>query len=247
MANNTVKIRIDGDASKFNRAMDAVGVAAKRVGGTVRSAFKNVVSAQPVQKGLSAISKGFHTVRDHVEKFKSSAKSAYDEYGGAVEKVTMSTGALMKSMIASQLVVKGLSAIAQGIRMVGEQTANLTRSAISAYADYEQLVGGVDTLFKDASKAVQQYATNAYKTAGLSANAYMDTVTSFSASLIQSLKGDTELAAEKANMAIVDMADNSNKLGTDMFMVQNAYQGFAKQNYTMLDNLKLGGLCFSRV
>lgn len=116
----------------------------------------------------------------------------------------------------------------------------LTKQAVSAYSAYEQLTGGVDTLFKTAYDQVMQYANNAYKTAGLSANAYMDTVTSFSASLIASLDGDTAEAAEKANGAITDMADNANKMGTAMESIQNAYQGFAKQNYTMLDNLKLG-------
>lgn len=118
--------------------------------------------------------------------------------------------------------------------------AALTKASIDQYAEYEQLVGGVDTLFKTASDKVQEYAANAYKTAGMSANEYMDTVTSFSASLIQSLGGDTEKAAQKADQAITDMADNANKMGTGMEMIQNAYQGFAKQNYTMLDNLKLG-------
>lgn len=118
--------------------------------------------------------------------------------------------------------------------------AVLTKNALNNYAEYEQMVGGVDTLFKDSSAKVQKYAANAYKTAGLSANEYMDTVTSFSASLLQSLGGDTEAAADMANVAITDMADNANKMGTDMASIQNAYQGFAKQNYTMLDNLKLG-------
>lgn len=118
--------------------------------------------------------------------------------------------------------------------------AALTKASIAQYAEYEQLVGGVDTLFKTASDKVQEYAANAYKTAGMSANEYMDTVTSFSASLLQSLGGDTEKAAQKADQAITDMADNANKMGTGMEMIQNAYQGFAKQNYTMLDNLKLG-------
>lgn len=118
--------------------------------------------------------------------------------------------------------------------------AALTKASIDQYAEYEQLVGGVDTIFKTASDKVQEYAANAYKTAGMSANEYMDTVTSFSASLLQSLGGDTEKAAQKADQAITDMADNANKMGTGMEMIQNAYQGFAKQNYTMLDNLKLG-------
>lgn len=114
------------------------------------------------------------------------------------------------------------------------------KDAIEAYAEYEQLVGGVETLFKDSSDTVIKNAANAYKTAGMSANEYMATVTSFSASLLQSLGGDTVEAAKKADMAIVDMSDNANKMGTAIESIQNAYQGFAKQNYTMLDNLKLG-------
>lgn len=116
----------------------------------------------------------------------------------------------------------------------------LTKDAIDSYGDYEQLVGGVETLFKNSSQKVIEYANSAYKTAGLSANDYMETVTSFSASLLQSLNNDTAKSAEYANRAITDMADNSNKMGTSMESIQNAYNGFAKQNYTMLDNLKLG-------
>ena len=118
--------------------------------------------------------------------------------------------------------------------------AGLVTASVNAYAEYEQLVGGVDTLFKNSSKKLQEYANEAYKTAGLSANEYMSTVTSFSASLLQSLGNDTEKAAKYANQAVIDMSDNANKMGTDVEMIQNAYQGFAKQNYTMLDNLKLG-------
>ena len=130
-----------------------------------------------------------------------------------------------------------------GAAAVGAAAAGitaLTTAAVNNYAEYEQLVDGVKTLFKQSADVVQQYAANAYKTAGMSANEYMETVTSFSASLLQSLDGDTNAAAEKANLAITDMSDNANKMGTDMEMIQNAYQGFAKQNYTMLDNLKLG-------
>jgi phage-related protein len=134
---------------------------------------------------------------------------------------------------AAKVGAAALTAAATGV-------AALTKASINQYAEYEQLVGGVDTLFKTASDKVQQYAANAYKTAGMSANEYMNTVTSFSASLLQSLGGDTEKAAQIADQAITDMADNANKMGTSMEMIQNAYQGFAKQNYTMLDNLKLG-------
>lgn len=123
---------------------------------------------------------------------------------------------------------------------VGTATVAITKKAVDAYADYEQLVGGVETLFKDSSGKLMEYANNAFMTAGLSANEYMETATSFSASLLQSLGGDTEKAADYADRAITDMSDNANKMGTSMEMIQNAYQGFAKQNYTMLDNLKLG-------
>ena len=121
------------------------------------------------------------------------------------------------------------------------------KAIVSAYADYEQLVGGVETLFGESSKKMLEYANQAYKTAGLSANAYMETATSFSASMLSSLGGDTEKAADYANRAIIDMSDNANKMGTSMEMIQNAYQGFAKQNYTMLDNLKLGKIRYCRV
>ena len=123
-----------------------------------------------------------------------------------------------------------------GTAAVGAAAAGitaLTTAAVNNYAEYEQLVGGVETLFKTNSDKVVKYAESAYKTAGLSANAYMETVTSFSASLLQSLGGDTEAAVEYADMAITDMSDNANKIGTSMEMIQNAYQGFAKQNYTI--------------
>lgn len=140
--------------------------------------------------------------------------------------------------------LKGIGTIAKwGVAtasVAATATAALVKSAVTAYSDYEQLVGGVETLFKDSASEVQKYAANAYQTAGLSANEYMETVTGFSASLLQSLDGDTKAAAEKANVAITDMSDNANKMGTSMESIQNAYQGFAKQNYTMLDNLKLG-------
>lgn len=130
--------------------------------------------------------------------------------------------------------------IATGLAVASTAVVAVGKAAISSYADYEQLVGGVETLFDESSATVIANAQNAYKTAGMSANEYMETVTSFSASLLQSLGGDTKAAADKADMAITDMSDNANKMGTSIEMIQNAYQGFAKQNYTMLDNLKLG-------
>ena len=108
-----------------------------------------------------------------------------------------------------------------------EAIGALVKESIDAYADYEQLVGGVETLFKESAEEVQKYAENAYKTAGMSANEYMETVTGFSASLLQSLNGDTAAAAEKANLAITDMSDNANKMGSDLESIKSAYAGFA--------------------
>lgn len=148
-------------------------------------------------------------------------------------------GDLLKANILSDVIVGGIKALGNAVKQVGSTIINIGKNALDSYADYEQLVGGVETLFKDNANTVEQYANNAYKTAGLSANDYMETVTSFSASLLQSLNGDTAKVAEVSDMAVTDMADNANKMGTDMTSIQNAYQGFAKQNYTMLDNLKL--------
>lgn len=161
---------------------------------------------------------------DAMDETTNKAQTTSGKIGSAFSKVG---GAILKGV--------GVAAAAATTGIVA-----LGKSSISAYADYEQLVGGVETLFKDSAGIVQGYAENAYKTAGLSANEYMETVTSFSASLLQSLDGDTAAAAEKADLAITDMSDNANKMGTSMESIQNAYQGFAKQNYTMLDNLKLG-------
>lgn len=164
---------------------------------------------------------------DDMEEEIDDAGDAADKSSGKFEKF----GSVLKGIGAAM----GAVAVAAGAAAV-----SLGKEVIAAYADYEQLVGGVDTLFKESSQELQTYAANAYKTAGMSANDYMETVTSFSASLISSLGGDTEAAVKYADMAITDMSDNANKMGTDMELIQNAYQGFAKQNYTMLDNLKLG-------
>lgn len=163
-------------------------------------------------------------------------KNGFDDAGqGAIK-----FGDLLKANVLGDFITSGLKTIAGAVKQVGSTLLDVGKDALDSYADYEQLIGGVETLFKDNANTVENYANNAYKTAGLSANEYMETVTSFSASLLQSLNGDTAKSAQVADMAITDMADNANKMGTDMTSIQNAYQGFAKQNYTMLDNLKLG-------
>ena len=147
----------------------------------------------------------------------------------------------LKAMFSKELIMGGLNMMKDGIVAVGKATASLAKEVVSAYADFEQLQGGVQKLFgSEASQTVIKNATQAYKTAGLSANEYMETVTGFAASLVSSLGGDTEQAARMADIAIRDMADNANTFGTSMESIQAAYQGFAKGQYTMLDNLKLG-------
>lgn len=192
---------------------------------------------------------------DGYEKKLNEAKSSASSFGGAFGKVASGIGT------ATKVVASAVGVVSTGI-------GALTASAVKSYATYEQLEGGVETLFGTGGQNLQDFidnfdgtveqatetyekltnaqntvmanASNAYKTAGMSANEYMETVTSFSASLIQSLGGDTEKASEYADKAITDMSDNANKMGTSMESIENAYQGFAKQNYTMLDNLKLG-------
>ena len=183
-----------------------------------------------------------------------------DQASGNLSKITDKLGNGLKT--AAKIGTAAVGAAATGI-------AALTKAAVDNYAEYEQLIGGVETLFGTGGKSIEEYAAgvgktvedvkreyrslefaqqsvmngaaDAYKTAGLSANEYMSTVTSFSAALISSLEGDTNTAAELADRAIIAMSDNANKMGTSMEMIQNAYQGFAKQNYTMLDNLNTTG------
>jgi phage-related protein len=185
---------------------------------------------------------------------------AKDEASGNISKISEKLGSGLKT--AAKI---GTAAVSTAMGAV----VALTKQAVESYAQYEQLVGGVQTLFGAGGKSVEEYAESvgksvdevkeeykslmssefavlenaaqAYKSAGLSANAYLETVTSFSASLLQSLEGDTEAAADYADMAVTDMADNANKMGTSIESLQTTYAGFAKQNYTMLDNLNTMG------
>lgn len=159
------------------------------------------------------------------------SKTNFSKVTAGLKKVGAMAGTVVKAT--AKVTAAGVGAASTGV-------AALVASSVKAYSNYEQLVGGVDTLFKNSSLTVQKYANDAYKTAGLTANEYMDTVTSFSANLLQSLGGDTKKAAEYGNMAVVDMADNANKMGTDMSSIIETYQSLAKGNYEMLDNLKLG-------
>lgn len=184
-------------------------------------------SAKNTAETLEDVDKKADGAGDSVEDAGQSAKNA--DSGFTTWKATLAN-------LASTAITKVVS----GCTQLAEKMADVTKSAVGHYAEYEQLVGGVETLFKDSSGKLIDYAEKAYKTAGMSSNQYMDTATSFAASLIQGLGGDTAKAVELTNLAITDMSDNANKMGTDIGSIQDAYQGFAKQNYTMLDNLKLG-------
>lgn len=196
----------------------------KTVTDEVTEASKRLKTAQEGVANVKVDGSSMSGLRDAVT-------SVGDRAGAAGKAIVDGIGSGIQA--ASQMAAAGLLAL-------GTQAVAITKGAVSEYATWEQAVGGIDTLFKDASGTVQGFADEAFKTAGVSANEYMTQVTSFSASLISSLDGDTTAAAEVANQAMIDMSDNANKMGTDIASIQNTYQGFAKQNYTMLDNLKLG-------
>lgn len=211
--------KLTKEANKFQSTVK------KAVGGSESEMNK---FAKDVQKPVS----GFKKLKDSIK---------------AVDKTSLKTITKAITDLNSKIskgLVSGAKKAAKAIAKIGAAGAAgfaaLATASVKGYGDYEQLVGGVETLFKDSKNTVMKYANDAYKTAGMSANEYMETVTGFSASLLQSLGGDTKKAADKSNLALTDMSDNANKMGTDMESIKNAYSGFAKQNYTMLDNLKLG-------
>lgn len=173
------------------------------------------------------------------------AEKSTDDLGDSVEDAgkkakTSSDGFTVFKGILANLGTQVINSVVNGLKSLSGALINIGKQAVGNYKAYQQLTGGVETLFGESADKVMQYSNVAYKTAGISANEYMEQITSFSASLISSLGGDTAKASEYGNRAIIDMSDNANKMGTSMQMIQNAYQGFAKQNYTMLDNLKLG-------
>lgn len=216
------------------RVTSSVGSALSGLSSKVTSAGCSAFSRLPsvVQSGVSRAFSGVGRVASGaLGGLRSAAGSACGGVKGAMSSMASGVGSAMSAMAKAAAV--GAAALGAAFVAVGKQ-------ALDSYASWEQLVGGVDTLFGDASAQVQQYAANAYRTAGMSANTYMETVTGFSASLLQGLGGDTAKAAEVADMAVTDMSDNANKMGTSIDSIRDAYQGFAKDNYDMLDNLKLG-------
>ena len=221
-------------------------LAKAKIAPVIRAKDKATQTVNKVKNGLKTvgktIAKPFVAVKDLATPILNKVKNTVKSVGSAVAKPVvaikdMATAGLSKIKNLLGTLAKGAS-IAVGV--AGAGVGAIAGGAISEGAKLQQSKGGVETLYgDDASKLVLDNANKAYQTAGLSANAYMETVTSFSASLLNSLGGDTNKSAEIANMAIIDMADNANKFGTDMESIQNAYQGFAKQNYTIKSNSPL--------
>ena len=210
---------------------------------------KNETTIKKTQAALTSSEADIRKTKTQMQDLgEKAAKAGQDagELGLAVEnsgkqaKDAANDGYTVFKNVLANLATQAISKAIEGAKRLGTAIVEVGKQSLASYAEYEQLVGGVETLFKDSANTVQDYAAIAYKTAGMSANEYMSTVTSFSASLLQGLGGDTAKAAKIADMAIIDMSDNANKMGTNIGMIQNAYQGFAKQNFTMLDNLKLG-------
>ena len=188
--------------------------------------LKVIISAETskLKKGVADATKSINGFKAQMEKAGKNVDTTFKKAGQAIGKA----------------IKAGCKVAIGALATVGTALTGFITASVNSFAEYEQLVGGVEKLFGDSAGTVQKYAQEAYKNAGISANDYMTQITSFSASLISSLGGDTAKAAEYGNMAINDMADNANVFGSSMEDIQNAYQGFAKQNYTMLDNLKLG-------
>lgn len=242
-AATTAEDRNAKTASVLSKQIDVqrerVKLLAEQTGKAAAKYGESDVKTQKWQQALNEATATLNKMQSELRNASSGVEELGDDMREGSEKA-LSFGDVLKANIASDFIVSGIKAMASAIKEAAAALVDLGKQSIMGFAEQEQLIGGVDTLFKESSAKVQQYANDAYKTAGLSANQYMETVTSFSASLLQSMGGDTQAAAEKANRAITDMSDNANKMGTDMASIQNAYQGFAKQNYTMLDNLKLG-------
>lgn len=237
MAKEIIRQDIIEVSLKSNDMLDSLGKINDEIS-RIKKLFGILDDDEPFEKTKKQANKTkeeMEKTRKESEKLKDSlekvGKTSFNKVISGLKKVGIVTVSASKA--AAKVTVASVGAASAGV-------VALVGSSVKAYGDYEQLVGGVDTLFKNSSTNVQKYANDAYKTAGLSANDYMETVTSFSASLLQSVNNDTAKAANIANQAIVDMSDNANKMGTVMESIQYAYQGFAKQNYTMLDNLKLG-------
>lgn len=229
-----LKSTVGENSSEYEKQKAKVGELASQLSKSQANIDANENAMSRLRTQMNNAETTINKTSNEIDKLGKEAEESGEQAKKSGDGFTVFKGILAN--LGSQAIMGAIN----GLKKLGGAIINVGKQAIESYAEYEQLVGGVETLFKDSAPIVQQYASEAYKTAGLSANEYMETVTSFSASLLQSLDGDTQKTAEYSNRAITDMSDNANKMGTDMSMLQNAYQGFAKQNYTMLDNLKLG-------
>lgn len=231
-ARNEVLVKqIDAQKEKLAKLQEGLAASAEKYGD---SDEKTQRWQQTVNKATADLNKMERELAENSQALQDNGK----ELDSAAEKTT-NFGEKLKSGL-SGAAKAAAAATTAAVTAATAAVGALVKSSLEGIGDYEQLTGGVETLFKDSADTVMEYANNAYRTAGLSANEYMETVTSFSASLLQSLGGDTAKAAQVADMAITDMADNANKMGSDMESLQNAYSGFAKGQFNMLDNLKLG-------
>ena len=240
---NLAKTKIDNLKSKISEVKNVLTegqTGAKGFGNALKNIGK--IGLGKTISDFSNLKSNLSNLKNSVKQFIPGVQQLNDKLSGVTSKLSEIAKKAAGPVFSGLKKVAALSfkGLAMSIGAVATGLGAAVTQSVKGFADYEQLVGGVETLFKNSAGTVQKYANDAYKTAGLSANRYMETVTSFSASLLQGLGGDTEKAAQYAHTAVVDMADNANKMGTDIEMIQNAYQGFAKQNYTMLDNLKLG-------
>ncbi len=259
--NEVLNKKIDEQKNKVKTLEKALESSKKETGENSDTTKKWKVELNNAQAELNKLEKSLDSNEKEMKGFGKATEDAGSK--------ALSLGDIIKGNLISEAIIGGIKALGSAMKTVGSALFDVAKQAVASYGDYEQLVGGIETLFgAKGAKSVEEYAekvgksvddvrgefetlmasqtkaleyaSNAYKTTGLSANEYMENITGFSASLLQGLGGDTEKAVEVANRAMVDMSDNANKMGTDMSMIQNAYQGFAKQNYTMLDNLKLG-------
>ncbi len=229
----------DADKAKKEALTKAIGEQKNKVADLNKQLQESIAKTGENSNSTKALQTQVNNATAQLNQMEGSLSKVGEKMGDTGKKAGI-FGDVLKANLASEAIVAGVKAIGNGIQALAGQFVGLVGDSIGAFANYEQLTGGIETLFKDSAGKVEKYASQAYKTAGLSANQYMEQATSFSATLLQGLGGDTAKASEFANQAIVDMSDNANKMGTDISLIQNAYQGFAKDNYTMLDNLKLG-------
>lgn len=238
--------KISEQRDKVNILTEALEQARRETGDNSDTTKKWQIELNNAQADLNKLERALKNNNDALNRQDDAldkTESGLKDYTDATEGAgtgTLKLADIIKANLISEGIIAGVRALGNTMQQVGNTIIGVGKQAFESYARYEQLVGGIETLFKESQDIVMQYAHNSYLTAGMSANMYMETVTGFSASLIQSLGGDTKKVAEISEMAITDMADNANKMGNSMESIRYAYMGFAKQNYVMLDNLKLG-------